>query len=507
MISFLVVDRTLGSMGSRASTASPERRRAMPATRSDYVVRQRLFELLDRGVQRSLTLISAPAGTGKTALVASWAATWASSCPWPLVWITLDDTDAEPDSFWGRLAAGLQSVGVVISDGDPGESEPADSWPVSRLVASLTAHPRPVVVVLDAGATPSNPARDRALGDVALRAKGALRLVMIARSDPVLPMQWFRLSGELAEIRVADLAANETEIVELASRVGLVVTLEQARALCAQTSGWMIALKFAVMSLAGSQDVSLAIERFKRTDFDVVTYLFNEVIDALPVEIRDLLLRTSIADVLTPALVDLLAGRSQGDDVLEFLANGNQFIERSTDSAGRTYHYQPLFRDFLRAQLAFENPQLADQLRRSAEQHQTRDNFTQDAVLAAVPASRAGEPTPFVRSLTAIAAAGPPPAESVIDPLTPRELEVLQHLAGLKPTVEIATSMFVSVNTVRTHIRSILHKLGVGRRHEAVRRAWMLGLLPPPGDGIAHAASEHAATKEETAQKRQGLMR
>ncbi len=475
------------------------------------MLRPRLLELIDQGVRGPITLVSAPAGTGKTALVASWAASYGGQ----LVWMTLDDGDAEPGNFWRRMAAGFESIGADLSDVG-------------------AHHGEPIVLVLDAGATASNPSRDHALGDLLLGANGVLRLVLIGRADPVFPLEWYRLSGDLTEVRSAELAVTEAETDALLRRAGIVVTPEQCAALRAQTNGWVIAVKFAIMTLAGRADISLAIQRFSESDFDIVTYLFNEILEAMPLEIRDLLLRTSVVDTLTPELVELLAGGAQRGDALEFLANGNQFIERISVGSQRRYRYQPLFRNFLRTQLAFEKPELESQLRRSASEYLSRDRLKPDPyqlqVEVNIPTQSVAE-GPLV-TLDLPQQAGPhrqlpssegiavtdlepqmaplmlamesqrisrppsPPGQrvdvaamaasgSVIEPLTPREREVLEHLSELLPTAEIALSMFVSVNTVRTHIRSILRKLGVSRRHEAVRRAWSLGLLPSPGDALS----------------------
>ncbi len=499
------VDRSENGRG-----GSLEERYRVPSTRADHVLRPRLIELIDRGVKGPITLVSAPAGTGKSALVASWAASYRGR----LVWMTLDDGDAEPGIFGERLAAGFESIGADLS--------------------CLGAYEEPIVLVLDAGPTSSNAARDHAVGDLLLGAKGVLRVVLIGRADPVFPMEWYRLSGDLTEVRSTDLAVTAVETDALLRRAGMVVTPEQAAALRARTNGWIIAVKFAIMSLAGREDISLAIQRFSESDFDIVTYLFNEVLEAMPLEIRDLLLRTSVVDVLTPELVELLAGGAQRGDALEFLANGNQFIERMTVGSQRRYRYQPLFRNFLRAQLAFEKPELESELQRSASEYLSRGRRKQDSAQLAVevniPRPTVGEGllvpldlphqagphrqlpnseefgatdlepqmAPLMLTMESQRISRPPsrPAQrtevaamaasgSVIEPLTPREREVLEHLSELLPTVEIALSMFVSVNTVRTHIRSILRKLGVSRRHEAVRRAWSLGLLPSPGDALS----------------------
>ncbi len=449
-----------------SAPVSAAKRHGVPTSRPDQLVRRRLLELLDQGINGPLTLVSAPASTGKTSLVASWAGSNRS----PLLWMTLDDADAEAATFWARMSAGLARIGVDVSHTRLlARSDQLEALFPSRLAACLLAHGEPVVLVVDAGRTTSDPSRDRALAELLLRAGGTLRLVLITRADPVFPMEWYRLAGQLTEIRAGDLAASTTETLALLQHAGMTVSSEDAEALCARTNGWMIALKLAIMSLSGAGDVSLAIRRMSETNFDIVTYFFNEVIKALPPETKDILLRTSVVDLLTPGLVELLVGRPLGDAALEFLANGNQLIERLPVGSERRYRYQPLFREFLRAQLAFEKPELYLELRKSAAQYSASGQVSSRTSGAAPVAdfrSRPAQPP------------NPSTGDSVVEPLTPRELEVLEHLAELVPTVEIARAMFISVNTVRTHIRSILRKLDVTRRHQAVRRARVLGLLP-----------------------------
>jgi LuxR family transcriptional regulator, maltose regulon positive regulatory protein len=307
------------------AAVTPPRRYGVPQMRPDHLVRRRLWDRLDQGTRGPLTLVSAPASTGKTSLVAS----WANAYRCPLLWITLDDADAEAATFWARLSTGLARIGVDVSSTRLlARSEPLETAFPSRLARCLVAYGQPVVLVVDAARTTSDPTRDRALAELLLRAGGTLKLILIARADPVFPMEWYRLSGELTEIRAGDLAASPAETLDLLRQAGMTVTPTEAEALCARTNGWIIALKLAIMSMSGASDVSLAIRRMSETDFDIVTYLFTEVIKALPLEIKDILLRTSVADLLTPDLVELLVGRPLGDGALEFLANGNQLIER-----------------------------------------------------------------------------------------------------------------------------------------------------------------------------------
>ena len=495
-----------------ANAAPPavESRYAIPETRPDHIRRPRLLKKLDQGVERPLTLASAPAGTGKTVLFASWAA----SCKWPLAWQTLDDGDRRPGIFWSRFLTALGHAGADVADlGLPRSLDSLDLVLLERLGSRLAERREPIVFVLDDGDSPPVAERDRALTRLLRGSHGSLRLMMLERADPLMPLQRYQLDGDLTNIRANELALNDAETLALIRQSGVRITGGQAARLRERTGGWVATVRFAAMSLAGQDDVAWAIDHFTGTDINVAAYLVSEVLETQPPEIRELLLRTSMADVLTPELVELLAGKAQGPRVMDFLAQGNPFIEVRASGGRNHYRYQPLFGEFLRARLAFENPELAEELRRSVAtfvaddvpvadpREETADASPADAATAGRPLSllrarpRTGpeqrsEPVPARPRLSSVKAPSGlvMSADGVlIESLTPKEQEVLEHLAELLSTSEIAKSMCVSVNTVRTHVRTMLRKLGASRRNEAVRRAWDLGLLPQPGESPMEA--------------------
>lgn len=587
-------------------------RRAVPSLPSGYVARHRLSDMIHRGVKAPLTLVSAPAGTGKTVLAADFAA----SCRWPLAWITLEDADQSHAEFWSHLLSAFELAGVdvaaIASLGRSSEPQ-TRATPLAETLATLR---HPMVLVLDTGAMPVDSVRDSTLATVLGRSEGVLRLVLLTRADPA-PVLYSRSDHQFTQVTSADLAATEEEALALLHRAGADVTTEQARVLHDKTGGWIAGLQFAAMGLTGCADVGRGIEDFSGTDINVAAYLFNEVLKALPSEIRDLLVRTSVADVLTPELVEVLVGKPQGPHSLEFLARGNPFIECVRIGSTEGYRYQPLFREFLRAQLAFEESE-RPRLARAAPSHshgalsvpkprpvvfsrvdlgadlgaalasvrcaedvlrdvvqaqevprsrEIADHISQvkarlldvcvslgltsevaprvvpaddlDASASSIPgvderlfektearrvkirsgarvgsepyaqvvkrldratrsaergyaetaradlevALRLAEPGQIRLQEAAASVQQHPQVGSevlVVEPLTVKEREVLYHLAELLSTREIAAAMFVSVNTVRTHVRSILRKMGASRRNEAVRRAWELGLLVRP---------------------------
>jgi LuxR family transcriptional regulator, maltose regulon positive regulatory protein len=348
----------------------------IPDLPEGLVTRARLLDVLEEGVRGSLTLLSAPAGTGKTVLVSHWARTSASEQV--VVWLTTtgDDTAGQ---IWPRLLDALRRTGVHVPRlGRPSDTRsPSDAW-LSRLAAAVGAHDRPVVLVLDQ-AEQSHPALHRGLARLLRSAGSSLHLVLLARSDPVLPLNSYRLDNQLAEIRATGLAFDEDEGAALFEAAGVALSPTQVRTLVRRTSGWAVGLRLAAMGLQGTADQDAAVADFAGDQDNVATYLTTEVLRWQPPLLRDVLLRTSIVDALSPGLFETLTGLGSGHRAMAFLSRGNSFIETVPDSPG-WYQYQSLVREFLRAQLEFERPQLAAELHRAAADWYARNGFLTKAV-------------------------------------------------------------------------------------------------------------------------------
>jgi LuxR family transcriptional regulator, maltose regulon positive regulatory protein len=744
------------SGGTCAVPASPDdvrsrrtvHRVGVPAPPAVPVVRPRLLALVEEGVEGSLTLLSAPAGTGKSVLVSIWART--TPTEHPLVWLPVT-REGGAQLVWHELPGALRQCGIEVSvRGLPANgSPPGEQW-LSRLAAAVRAHPEPVVLVLDEGDAVADPVLHRSLATLIRRADGALRIILITRSDPVLPLNSYRLADQLTEIRAADLSFDQSEATQLFDNAGLSLTATQTASLVRRTSGWAVGLRLAAMGVHGRSDVDGAVADFSGNQDNVSTYLAAEVLAGQPAPLAEVLLRTSVVDAISPGLFEALTGLENGQSVMGFTARGNSFIEAVPDYPG-WYRYQSLFREFLRARLEREHPQLARELHRTAAGWFARNGFLtmavrhagvvgawgdaaryliddlsigallgevwstgQSSAFADLPPDEPGTPAAIVRAAVALAttdekacegelahartllaqapesdtacalsialletllavvradvsgglasahaaeqqlrgnfpeaarsrpelamliglsrarlqlsigdlanaadtlsrvssaggtaesqrlglavlglralveglredlvelvrvtdaavelarsvgldeprwpwelllsrswvlierleleaaaellalaapsargtvgapivalvearlvdarvgplAAARPGSRAsghgpLIDPLTPKELEVLGHLAELLSTAEIADTMFVSSNTVRTHVRNILRKLSAARRNDAVRRAWELGLLVPPrGDGWARRSGDSSGPDE-----------
>jgi LuxR family maltose regulon positive regulatory protein len=366
-------------------TALLESKLAPPEPAHATVLRRRLLELLTRQVQRSpLTLLSGPAGSGKTVLTSSWRRTEGAGRP--VAWLTLDAYDDDPATFWSYVVEALARVGVRWSEAPaliPGEPPGASLIP--RLASDIASCTRPVVLVLD----DADHITDRSITaglDLLIRNAGSrLRLVLCTRADPLLPLHRYRLAGTLSEIRGDQLAFTADETRELLTAMGVPVTTQVAGALCAEAEGWAVGLRLAAAPLKQGVLPERLVTSLTHDDGSVAQYLFAEVLEGQPANIRRVLLRTSVTPELWPDLVDRLCGRRNTRRVLAGLAHANAFVEESPSAPGG-FRVHPLFREMLQAQLAYEHPGELAGLHRTCAAWYAEAGRAQEAVGHAVAA-------------------------------------------------------------------------------------------------------------------------
>lgn len=327
------------------------------------VRRPRLLAALTRAVQDApLTLVSGCAGAGKTTLAADWRDDRAAGRR--VAWLTLDAYDDDPATFWSYAVEALVRAGVQLPG--VGRPVPGRSLPpsfVPRLAAALMAEPRPVVLVLDDADHLADRQITGALDLLVRNAGERLRLVLCARSDPQLPLHSHRLAGTLAEIRTADLAFTADETADLLAAAGVAVERATAERLCELTEGWAVGLRLAVAPLKQGTSPGALVAALVEDDGSVAQYLVEEVLRDRPAGVRRFLLRISVTDELWPDLVDRLGGRPHGRRVLASLAAANAFVEHAPGAPGG-YRIHPLFREMLRAQLAYQHPTEVTRLHR-----------------------------------------------------------------------------------------------------------------------------------------------
>jgi LuxR family transcriptional regulator, maltose regulon positive regulatory protein len=353
-----------------------------------FVTRPRLLGLLTEGAQGPLTLLAAPAGTGKTMLLGSWARS--GRHPGAVAWLTLDADDNDRARFWAYVLAGLRASDKVPPDGavaalappEPGMGE--GFLPV--LVNGLGELPGPVVLVLDDVHELTDAPVLADLEFLVQHAPPQLRLVLASRADPALRLSRLRVAGALTEVRAAELAFTHAEAAELLTALGTALSDAEVAALWTRTEGWAAGLRLACLSLQHHPDPSGFVTAFSGDDRAVAAYLIGEVLDRQPADLREFLLHTSLANRLTGGLADALTGRQDGVARLRELERTNAFVV-PLDPNRTAYRYHQLFAELLRAELRQQYPDEVAELHRRAARWHAADGVTADAIRHALAAA------------------------------------------------------------------------------------------------------------------------
>jgi LuxR family transcriptional regulator, maltose regulon positive regulatory protein len=355
-------------------------KRVVPQPAPGTVVRPRLEELLDRGMERPFTLVSAPAGSGKTALLAQWIA--AGTAPGPVAWVPLGRDDADPHGFWSDVVASLGAAHrdlATLVPPPPGSLKPF----LTTVLNTVARVDEPLVLVLDDLHLVSAPSL---LGDLEWfleNAPAGLRLVASTRSDPLFRLQRLRVAEMISEVRAADLAFTLEETAALLA--GLDLGPADVELLWRRTEGWATGLKLAQLSLEGHADPHAFVGGFAGGDSAVSDYLISEVVARQPPETLDFLLRTSVTERISGQLAEALTGAASGSHVLRGLARRDAFVS-AIDEGGKWYRYHPLFADVLRAELHRRLPGEAPELHRIAARWHAYRGSPLDALRHAVSA-------------------------------------------------------------------------------------------------------------------------
>ena len=351
--------------------ASPllETKLYIPRLRRGVVARPRLIERLAHGADSKLTLISAPAGFGKTTLLAEWLASGPAGGR-SVAWLSLDPGDNHATLFWTYLIAALGTVAPGIGEGAlhllQSPQPPPIEGALATLLNELNAVPGDIVLVLnDYHAADAHDIQD-GMAFFLEHLPPQVHLVITSRADPALPLARLRARGELVEIRAADLRFTPDEAAAyLNDEMGLELTARDVAALEGRTEGWIAALQLAALSIQGRDDAAGFIAGFAGDDRYIVDYLVEEVLHRQSDSVRSFLLQTSILGRLSGPLCDAVTGHDGGRAMLEALDRGNLFLV-PLDDQRRWYRYHQLFADVLRARLLDEHPDLAPELHRRA---------------------------------------------------------------------------------------------------------------------------------------------
>ena len=458
-----------------------------------------------------LTLLSAPAGYGKSTLLSDWVAQARQA----VAWLSLDEADNDPVRFLHYLVAALQRSDKALAAASFKDFTDQQAVIISVL-NDLADNGETLTLVLEDYHLIANPAVHTLVELVLEHAPAHFHLLISSRSDPPLPLARYRARGELTELRAADLRFDEAETADFLDSVMLLkLSTADARALIERTEGWIAGVQLAALSLRGRANVSAYIEQFTGTDRYVLDFLTEEVLIKQPVAVQNFLLLSSVLSRLSGSLCDAVTGLSGSQARLEALERDNLFIT-ALDTQRQWYRYHPFFADLLQQRLSQADPALPPALHLKASQwfeangvaalafyhalqagamaraaalleahpHQgairrmlasavgTRDvTHTTEALLARLPPGSIQSQlfSAFERPVVALA--------EPLEPLSERELEVLRLIAAGLSNKAIAKRLDISLNTVKTHSKNINSKLAVNSRLQATVKAQTLGLI------------------------------
>ncbi len=317
----------------------------VPAPPRPLVIRGRLVARLNEGTRGPLTLISAPAGFGKTSLLSSWLA----DEPHRVAWLAPRRKFGEA-SFWAEWLTAVQRVApprsALTRIAPPRAGTPPGF--VLQLLNGFTQLEEPLIVVIDDFHTVQSPEIAATFDELLRAAPASLRLVLSTRHDPMLPLHLLRASGELTELRARDLAFTADEAREFLDGLGMPVDSQAFTTLLVRTEGWAAGLRLFMLSHRESDPGVLEMLAFDERPAS--EYLLAEVLRRQPDDIRDFLLATAVAERFTPDLADAMTGRTDSVHVAERLVAGNLFIDR-IETQPPWYRYHNLFAELLRAEL------------------------------------------------------------------------------------------------------------------------------------------------------------
>lgn len=358
----------------------------IPPTRTTVVPRSRLIEQLTRGINGKLTLLSAPAGFGKTTLITD----WLSHLELSIAWVSLDEDDSEPQQFFNYIEAAIhpflanhQTLSSLLQSPEP---PPAKAL-ATALINDCTAISTPCVLVLDDYHAVESAEIDLALAFLLDHMPPNLHLVMTSRSDPGFPLSRLRARNQLTEIRADDLRfSTEETAIFLQSVMGITLSPEQISALEARTEGWVVGLQMAALSMKNRDDVDVFVTSFTGSHHFIMDYLVEEVLNQQPVEVQEFLLQTAVLTRLCADLCDAVRQSTASQQILKVLETQNIFLI-PLDNERHWYRYHHLFADVLQAYAQSKHPELATSSHQRASHWFIEQNARHKAIEHAVAAN------------------------------------------------------------------------------------------------------------------------
>jgi LuxR family maltose regulon positive regulatory protein len=417
----------------------PGGKTAVPELPAEYVPRPALLDRLDAAGAAQLVVVSAPAGYGKTLLLADWVRNRAAA---DTAWVSVDADDDDPGRFWSAVLAALAALPSLPADSavrravqpdGPGHKVP-DGDVLDWLGEALDVVDPPVRLVLDdlQELTAQRPLRE--LARLVARRPAGLRLVLSSRVDPPLALPRLRLEGRLHEIRAEQLRFGVADTVTLLRSAGLDLAPAEVALLQARTDGWVAALRLAALALGRSEDPAAFLVQFSGDERSIADYLTGEILSGLADDAQDFLRAVSVCSVLPTALAVSLSGRPDAGHLLDEMGHETALVERAGPGEHRIH---ALLRSYLRANLHRHRPALHQRLQtvaacwwaergehvhalRHAERAGDEKRLAQLLRRSAVPLLIGADLTPLRRALTAVGptARGADPWLSLVSAIT-----------------------------------------------------------------------------------------
>jgi len=359
----------------------------IPSARENILDRQRLFKLLGNENTRPLTLISAPAGFGKTTLMAS----WLEQHGLPIAWLSLDEDDNDPNRFLVHVIATISRHIAGFGDTEikmlQGAQSPGLKGLLPSLINQINSAGQPLILVLDDYHFITHETVHETLRFFLEHRPANFYLAITSRTVPPLPLPRLRARGQLVEISENELRFIRQEAEALLNSV-LLLELDPAdiATLESRTEGWIAGIQLAALSLQGSTDSSQFIQTFAGNDRYIMDYLTEEVLERQSEERRDFLLRTSILERLSSKLCAQVTGMNGCNKILAGLENDHMFIV-SLDNRREWYRYHHLFADLLRNQLELNYPGISGELHSKASIWYEEHGYLNDAIRHALNAN------------------------------------------------------------------------------------------------------------------------
>jgi LuxR family transcriptional regulator, maltose regulon positive regulatory protein len=352
----------------------------IPPPRPGAVPRPELWRLLDRGARTKLTLISAPAGFGKSTLLSQWLA----NRPHQTAWVSLEEPDNAPGRFWAYMCDALAAVVPDAAEAVKAALQAPELPPPEALLLpllnELTTTGPDLLLIHDDYHLIRTPELHQTIAFLVDHMPPSLHLVLIGRGDPPLPLARWRAREEMVEVRAHDLRFDLAEAAQFLNGArGLGLSEGLIQALHQRTEGWVTGLQLAALSLKERANPAAFVAAFAGNHRYVLDYLVEEVLERQPSSVQQFLLQTSVLDRLSAPLCAEVTGRAESGPVLQALEDADLFLIPLDDDR-RWYRYHHLFADVLKAHLQHALPSRVDELHLRAAEWFAREGFLPEAI-------------------------------------------------------------------------------------------------------------------------------